>query len=219
MICPECRAEYRQGFHRCADCDVELVHVLPTAPPQPGEFDGNLVTVWVGDDESRCLEQCLQLKEAGLRYYVSQEIKSRIGMSVAWRYVLGVPADTADAAKVLLELPDTVVEESSDITEEDEEQALLEYPDGGQSAADDARIRRNYNSYLDPWHPEDATVEIWTRSADDDSTTVELSLKANCIRAREEMREDGSKKYFVMHADEAVAREIVRQIVEGAPPE
>jgi hypothetical protein len=51
MICPECRAEYRQGFHRCADCDVELVHALPTAPPQPGEFDGNLVTIWVGDDE------------------------------------------------------------------------------------------------------------------------------------------------------------------------
>jgi hypothetical protein len=24
MICPQCKAEYRQGFTRCADCDVEL---------------------------------------------------------------------------------------------------------------------------------------------------------------------------------------------------
>ncbi len=25
MYCPQCKAEYRQGFTRCADCDVELV--------------------------------------------------------------------------------------------------------------------------------------------------------------------------------------------------
>src|SRR2546427_4627501 len=26
MICPHCKAEYRQGFTRCADCDLDLVH-------------------------------------------------------------------------------------------------------------------------------------------------------------------------------------------------
>src|SRR5258705_13901485 len=25
MICPNCHAEYREGFYRCADCDVPLV--------------------------------------------------------------------------------------------------------------------------------------------------------------------------------------------------
>lgn len=25
MFCPECRAEYRAGFTRCSDCDVDLV--------------------------------------------------------------------------------------------------------------------------------------------------------------------------------------------------
>jgi hypothetical protein len=29
MFCPECRAEYRPGFTRCSDCDVDLVHELP----------------------------------------------------------------------------------------------------------------------------------------------------------------------------------------------
>ena len=29
MFCPECRAEYRPGFTRCSDCDVELVHKIP----------------------------------------------------------------------------------------------------------------------------------------------------------------------------------------------
>jgi hypothetical protein len=28
MFCPECRAEYRPGFTRCPDCDVDLVHEL-----------------------------------------------------------------------------------------------------------------------------------------------------------------------------------------------
>ena len=214
MICPECRAEYRQGFHRCADCDVELVDALPTAAAQPGEFYGDLVTIWAGDDQSRCLAQCLQLREAGLRYYVSQEIKFRIGTRVIWRYVLGVPSDVAEAAKALLELPDTVAEESSDTTEEDENQALLEYPDGPMTAADQARIRNAYNSYLDPWYPEDATIEIWQRPADDHSNMVEKSLQANCIRAREDEQQDGSRKYFVMPEDADAAREIVRQILE-----
>ena len=31
MFCPNCRAEYREGFTRCSDCNVELVNVLP--PP------------------------------------------------------------------------------------------------------------------------------------------------------------------------------------------
>src|SRR6266478_7879089 len=29
MFCPECRAEYRPGFTRCADCNVDLVRELP----------------------------------------------------------------------------------------------------------------------------------------------------------------------------------------------
>lgn len=28
MFCPECKAEYRIGFTRCSDCDVELVEHL-----------------------------------------------------------------------------------------------------------------------------------------------------------------------------------------------
>jgi hypothetical protein len=29
MICPECGAGYREGFYVCADCNVDLVHVMP----------------------------------------------------------------------------------------------------------------------------------------------------------------------------------------------
>ena len=29
MFCPNCGAEYREGFTHCSDCDVELVEKLP----------------------------------------------------------------------------------------------------------------------------------------------------------------------------------------------
>ena len=34
MFCPTCRAEYREGFHVCADCNVDLVDEL-TPEPEP----------------------------------------------------------------------------------------------------------------------------------------------------------------------------------------
>ena len=29
MFCPQCRAEYREGFVKCSDCDIPLVDQLP----------------------------------------------------------------------------------------------------------------------------------------------------------------------------------------------
>ena len=28
MICPECKAEYREGYTKCADCEIELVDTI-----------------------------------------------------------------------------------------------------------------------------------------------------------------------------------------------
>ena len=48
MFCPKCKAEYREGFYRCADCDIDLVPELPPEteqlPEQPIEYL-NLVNI------------------------------------------------------------------------------------------------------------------------------------------------------------------------------
>src|SRR5256885_8002568 len=55
MLCPQCGAEYRQGFTRCADCDVELVesylqalrYPLAKKAAVPDKYGARL---WHGDD-------------------------------------------------------------------------------------------------------------------------------------------------------------------------
>ena len=214
MYCPQCKAEYRQGFTRCADCDMDLVDTLPQEPENADQANR---IIWMGDNQETCVALCVQLKDAGIRYQVTEGMKSRNArMTVTWKYELAVPAEDEKKAKELLELPETVVEESSELTEEDEDQALMEWPEGDESTP--GTVRKG-SFYLGPWYPEEATVEVWTETPTFKSDLIEMSLKENEIRARIEVQEDGFKKVCVLPEDEAAAREIVREILEDKPLE
>ncbi len=93
MFCPKCHAEYREGFYKCADCDVWLVNALPDQgarkKPEPGvismrdeeseilvdepvegEFDFQpLVTVLTTNNLSVLLMARGMLDSAGIDYY------------------------------------------------------------------------------------------------------------------------------------------------------
>jgi hypothetical protein len=219
VFCPLCKAEYRPGFSRCADCDIDLVDELPLAQgkelTQPTGLN-NPRTIWIGDSETDCVSQCQPLKDAGIPYEVSQLVKDRSQrMQVTWRYELAVSHEDEGRAKELLQLPETVAEWNSETTEEDENQALLEYPEhfDDDFDLDEARRRR---LYLKAFDPEDACDEIW-QAPPGESSAIESSLKENYIRMRAEPQPDGSRKLFVLPEDAAAAREIVREI-EGDSP-
>jgi len=47
-FCPNCRGEFREGFTRCAECDVELVASLEQAKPK---MDENSMSLYLQDKE------------------------------------------------------------------------------------------------------------------------------------------------------------------------
>jgi hypothetical protein len=218
MFCPECKAEYRPGFTHCVDCDLDLVDALPPAQEdnsaRPSPLHDPRI-IWIGDSESDCVALCQLLKKSDIPYDVAQQVKEERGrMEVAWRYELGVSAADEERAKDLLQLPEKVVEWNSETpAEEDENQALLEYPEGIGSDADEPRRRRDY---LKAFYPEDAAVEIWQAGPEGDSG-VQAALQENYIRVRVAPQSDGSRKLFVLPEDEAAAREIVREIAGDSP--
>ena len=110
----------------------------------------------------------------------------------------------------------SIVEQSSELTEEDEEQSLLEWPVVDESTP--GTVRKG-SSYLGPWYPEDATVEVFTENPTFKSDLIEMSLEESEIRTRVEVQEGGFKKVFVSPEDESAAREIIREIVEETPLE
>jgi len=223
MFCPQCKAEYRQGFTRCSDCDVDLVYAFPqeqrAADEGGGEFAGGDVDrrlIWKGNDESECVAFCRILMKADIPYKVAQvPVEAKFKMRVKWRYEIGVLYADSQLAKDLLGIEGEFADACYDPDGKDETE---EANDGDELRVDDtppdAEVRSD--SYLKHWYPEDATVEIWSQDGDDISGGVAMALKENLIHCRVD-HNDGLYKAFVMPEDEARAREIVREVVEGLP--
>jgi hypothetical protein len=68
------------------------------------------------------------------------------------------------------------------------------------------------------WYPEDATAEVWEGEPAEARETIEMSLQENDIRTRWELQ-DEKPQLFVLPEDEERATEIVREIIEGRPPD
>jgi len=68
------------------------------------------------------------------------------------------------------------------------------------------------------WNPEEATVQVWSVEQPDPREMIEMALRENQIHVRFE-KGNGRNAIYVMPEDEIRAREIVREVVEGAPPE
>src|SRR5215212_10340674 len=122
MICPQCGSEYREGFTRCADCDVELV-----VPPPPPEVEQPVELVKVYETGNAAVIPLVEslLEDAEIEYMTRSEgIQDLFGagrMGSAYNYIVGpvefhVREDAADEARTLLATLETmadVVDESA----------------------------------------------------------------------------------------------------------
>jgi hypothetical protein len=231
MYCPQCKAEYRQGFTRCSDCGVGLVYALPVPVPRrvgPREKPEEPLLVSEGTefkavgrcaDALWCADSCLRLRNARVAYRVT-EISQVLGFQMTPRkkFEIAVPVAQYEKAKEILGI-DIELGEEENLPSEEEIRAVMELPEEEVIAIDE-RVQGNW----DPtnWYPEGATVEVWagddSKGSSDKGWIVELALSENHILNRAQVLEDGTRHFFVRPEDESRAREIVREIVEAAPP-
>lgn len=68
------------------------------------------------------------------------------------------------------------------------------------------------------WYPEDAIMKVWSTESSEPSDFLMAALHENGIHCRVE-KTGTNAALFVLPEDETRAREIVREIVEGTPPE
>ena len=209
MFCPQCRAEYRPSFTHCADCDVELVESLPGGE-EAGTNDtrrGTLVPLWEGDDLALHTTLLEELEAARIRYFDRPmgvfpgarrwdpfpiQPMTRFGYQVA---VLS--ADLPSAQKIL-------------------ERLLVEKPRDMDLPVNEERQSEATERVADPG--EETTCEIWRGPDENLAAFLQDALHESEILMREEI--DGADtSIYVCPGDERRAREIVREVIEGAPPE
>lgn len=81
MFCPKCKAEYREGFSVCADCDVPLVEELPPElerepEPEPDYVEYELVLSTYNPSEIASIESILEAED--IDYFFQGEGASRL---------------------------------------------------------------------------------------------------------------------------------------------
>ena len=70
MFCPECRAEYREGFKVCSDCNVDLVDALPPEP-EPEYIDYREILATYNPADVVFLKSLLESE--GIQYFFKGE--------------------------------------------------------------------------------------------------------------------------------------------------
>jgi hypothetical protein len=87
MYCPKCRTEYRKGFTSCADCEIPLVHELPSEPPPPPAPEYvNFINLYSPQNEIEASMLKSILDSEGISYFVrndnfgSLEVGPHIGL-------------------------------------------------------------------------------------------------------------------------------------------
>jgi hypothetical protein len=209
MFCPQCHAEHRPGFTHCTDCDVPLVPFLPQAKDSPSRPfpTGTLEILWEGEDLALFEDLLEGLRAASISYFdqplgIYPGVRRRDPFPVQpmtrFGYQLAVlSSDLVRARQILGKLLDEGPQD-------------MELP-----PQDEERREEPAATVL---QEEGLTCEVWCGSDDRLAEFVESALKENGIAIRLG-DSDNQTQIYVSAANEKRARKIVKEVVEGTPPE
>jgi len=112
--CPKCKAEYREGYENCVDCNVELVSELQPVPEEVYDNEAFLVSV-ANDIEAQVIEFLLLSERIPvLKKYKGAGDYLQICMgSTIFGVDLYVPSKLLEEAKVMLNAETELINEDS----------------------------------------------------------------------------------------------------------
>ena len=118
MICPQCKAEYREGFTVCADCEVQLVpgeaafqdSQQALVPVARSEFESEsedsdedpFCKFWAGNDPRIHAELCLILEEERIPYRTIRREDHLFHFAVKAPLMIGIPASLFEKAEAAI---------------------------------------------------------------------------------------------------------------------
>ena len=118
MHCPQCRAEYREGFTECADCHVPLLAGAPPAETDPFDPSMELVVLLESNDQIQVSMVKGLLDDAAIPYFVLGQITTLVNDVNPFLHKMvkvQVPKDREAEARALLETLEAPVEEGGEI--------------------------------------------------------------------------------------------------------
>jgi hypothetical protein len=224
MFCPACKAEYRSGFTECSDCQVPLVETLPHNQNDCGSAASlNAATaevLWEGADFNTFAALRMALHGAGV-YYREWESKSPLwGTSSRPPLTIWIQRPDEEVARKIL-AGVCGDDESSSPGQAGNSTAGSGEENTGQEtglAEDDSAAQPAPEDILEYFDPNDATREVWLGKDKQMADYLQMSLNENGIGCVV-VEEGGKRKVLVVPGAESRAQEIVRQVVDGSPPQ
>lgn len=208
MFCPACRTEYRTGFTRCQNCNVDLVAEIPEKD-SPKAF----VVLWSGEDPILHDALCEKLAKAGIGYAdIPLDVYLRkssdpynLKLGPRFGFVVSLARADLTAARAILE--ELLAREPVDAS-------IPESAERSEPAATtDASLLPLH------WDPLSATIEIWNGPEQERLQFLMNSLREVGIPTRSSKDKRGHAHLLVRPEDEINARDVVWQVLEAAAPE
>jgi hypothetical protein len=204
----------KEAFGTDEGTGENTVHLLP--PPEEDPRAQKLRRVWVGNRDIECASVCRELKESGIYYRVDEQRESQARGGTKNRYEIAVAeADYQRANAITGGVHPGVADEDDDDDEGGGQETIAARDDDGDRSERVGSARRIRD---EDWYPGDATSLAWEGEPADWRDMIEMSLKENDIRTRWEVQ-DKKPKLFVLPEDEELAKQIVREILQGKPEE
>jgi hypothetical protein len=244
MFCPNCKSEYRQGFTRCTDCDVNLVASLSSndaLEPEASEGErsfgvaGSPELLWDGSDREAFARVTAALQDAKIFFRASEQRTHLLYTSMWPSLEIWIHRADHDAATKLLS--DLFGEDAPPIGPDLPGGELEDLKGGGvvpprptlvswfrarapvaTPEEEDWPQVEEQSPMPENFDPEEAKVEVWSGPTQEMADNLKMCLRENgigCVISDAH----GKKSVCVLPSAEKRAREIVREIIEAVPPE